>query len=164
MITVAGGKLTAYRSMAARVVDECQKAQGIKPTPATTENGPLPGGDFSEPFDQFKTRVEDLGVPPVEAERLAMLYGSEALTHFKENWGPAIEAEVAVKIEGALTLEDYWVRRGARSNFDDNGGMNALEPAAETMGKLLNWSDVEMKSQIEMCRQRRKKEMQVLES
>ncbi|MCP4750674.1 MAG: glycerol-3-phosphate dehydrogenase/oxidase [Proteobacteria bacterium] len=162
MITVAGGKLTAYRSMAQRVADQCQKALGIKPSPAATGIGPLPGGDFSEPFEHFKTRVESLGHQPAEAGRLAMLYGSEALTLFSEKSGPAVEAEFAVKTEGALTLEDYWVRRSARSNFDDNGGMDALEPAAEVMGNLLNWSQAEKNGQIESCQKRRQKEMSIL--
>jgi glycerol-3-phosphate dehydrogenase len=162
MITVAGGKLTAYRSMAKRVADQCQKALGMKPSPADTDTGPLPGGDFIEPFEQFRSRVADLGVPSVEAERLARLYGSEALTIFAEQSGPAVEAEFAVRAEGALTLEDYWVRRSARSNFDDDGGLASLEPAAGVMGHLLNWSEAQKNNQIELCRKRRQKEMSVL--
>jgi glycerol-3-phosphate dehydrogenase len=162
MITVAGGKLTAYRSMAMRVADQCQKDLGMKPTQVATEVGPLPGGDFSEPFEQLRKRVESLGVPSAEADRLAMLYGSEALTLFADGWGPAVEAEFAVKSEGALTLEDYWVRRSARSNFDDNGGMDALVSAADTMGTLLNWPEAEKNRQLELCRKRRQTEMSVL--
>jgi len=162
MITVAGGKLTAYRSMATRVADQCQKDLGMKPTPAATEVGPLPGGEFSEPFEQFRNKVETLGIPPTEADRLAMLYGAEALTLFSNGWGPAVEAEFAVKAEGALTLEDYWVRRSARSNFDDNGGMDALVPAAEVMGTLLNWSEAERNRQLELCRKRRQQVMSIL--
>jgi len=162
MISVAGGKLTSYRSMAKRVGDQCQKTLGKKPLPAPTDEGPLPGGDFSESFDQFKTKVEAFGIPSTDAERLARLYGSEALTLFSKKTGPAVEAEFAVKAEGALTLEDYWVRRSARSNFDDNGGMDALAPAAEAMGKLLNWSEAEKNDQIEICHNRRMKEMSIL--
>jgi len=164
MITVAGGKLTSYRSMAQRVGDRCQKTLGYKPSPAATDTGPLPGGDFSESFEQLRTRVESLGISPAEAERLAMLYGAEALTLFSEKSGPAVEAEFAVKTEGALTLEDYWVRRSARSNFDDNGGMDALEPTAEVMGNLLNWSEAEKNIQVEFCRKRRQKEMSILDT
>ena len=164
MITVAGGKLTSYRSMAQRVADRCQKALGIKPTPAGTDLEPLPGGDFSEPFDQLKARVETLGIQPVDAERLARLYGSEAIALFSETSGPAAEAEFAVRTEGALTLEDYWVRRSARSNFDDNGGMDALAPAAEVMGDLLNWSETEKSRQVDLCQKRRQKEMRILDT
>jgi glycerol-3-phosphate dehydrogenase len=162
MISVAGGKLTAYRSMAERVVDQCQETIGHKPAPAATAEEPLPGGDFSEPFNQLRSRVENIGLPSSEANRVAMLYGSEALTLFDRGWGPAVEAEQAVKVEGALTLEDYWVRRSARSNFDDNGGMDALEPAARTMADLLGWSETESERQITRCRERRHQVMSVL--
>jgi len=162
MITVAGGKLTSYRSMAQRVGDRCQEALGARSSPAATDVEPLPGGDFVESFQQLKARVEALGNSPVEAERLAQLYGSEAPTLFAETSGPAVEAEFAVKKEGALTLEDYWVRRSARSNFDDDGGMDALEPAAAAMGKLLSWSKAEESSQVEICRKRRQQEMSIL--
>jgi len=162
MISVAGGKLTSYRSMAERVGDECQKTLGMKPSPAGTDGEPLPGGDLGEPFEKFTVRVEALGLSPDEAQRLARLYGSEALTLFPEQSGPAVEAEFAVKKEGALTLEDYWVRRSARSNFDDNGGMDSFEPAAAAMGNLLKWSEAEKNNQIELCRKRRHKEMRIL--
>jgi glycerol-3-phosphate dehydrogenase len=162
MITVAGGKLTSYRSMAQRVGDRCQEALGVSPSPAATDLEPLPGGDFGEPFERLRGRVEALGISSVEAERLAQLYGSEALTLFAETSGPAAEAEFAVRQEGALTLEDYWVRRSARSNFDDDGGMDALESASEVMGNLLNWPEAEKHRQVELCRERRKKEMSIL--
>ena len=40
----------------------------------------------------------------------------------------------AVLHEGALTLEDYWVRRSARAWFDLDGGLAALAPAADADG------------------------------
>ncbi len=162
MITVAGGKLTSYRSMAERVADRCQLNLGLKPSPVKTALELLPGGDFNEPFDQFRLRIETFGIAPDEATRLAQLYGSDALKLFSERSGPAVEAEFAVKTEGALTLEDYWVRRSARSNFDKNGGMDALEPAAQVMADLLHWSDAEKDRQITQCRLRRQTEMSIL--
>ena len=162
MITVAGGKLTSYRSMAIRVTDRCEKTLGLKPSSALTDQEPLPGGDTNESFDELRQKVAKLGIETVEANRLAQLYGVEALTLFAEKTGPGVEAEFAVQVEGALTLEDYWVRRGARSNFDRNGGMDALEPAAAVMAKLLKWSESEKKDQIEYCRNRRTQEMSIL--
>lgn len=162
MITVAGGKLTAYRSMAERTVDKCQEALGVAVTSAPTDTEALPGGDFRETFEELKEKVESQGIKPDDAERLARLYGAEALALFAEETGPAVEAEFAVKVEGALTLEDYWVRRSARSTFDDNGGMAALELAAEMMGELLGWSEEEKNKQIDACRGRREKIMSIL--
>ena len=162
VVTVAGGKLTSYRSMAKRVGDRCQKTLGFKPSPPKTDQEPLPGGDFGETYEKLKEKVAALGIESGEANRLAQLYGAEALTLFSDSSGPALEADFAVKVEGALTLEDYWVRRSARSNFDKNGGMDALEPAAEVMKNLLNWTDTEKIDQIEHCRNRRHQEMSIL--
>jgi glycerol-3-phosphate dehydrogenase len=54
--------------------------------------------------------------------------------------------------EGALTLEDYWVRRSARAWFDHDAGLAAMEAAAPVMGELLGWSDEERARQIAACR------------
>jgi glycerol-3-phosphate dehydrogenase len=164
VVTVAGGKLTSYRSMAERVVDRCEERLGRRPTASRTADESLPGGDFAEPFEVLRGRVAALGLEAADAERAAMLYGSEALEVFSGGGGPAVEAEFAVRVEGALTLEDYWVRRSARAHFDQDGGLAALEPAAGRMARLLGWSDQERDRQIETCRRRRRRQMDVLVS
>jgi len=164
MIAIAGGKLTSYRSMASRLVDLCEKQLGRLPTRAHTENQPLPGGDFSDTLAVLMTKLEVLGLSPVEAERAARLYGSEALEIFAQGSGPAVEAAFAVTHEGALTLVDYWIRRSSRACFDDNGGMEALEPAADAMASLLGWTDQERQHQITICRQQREEDLQILKT
>jgi glycerol-3-phosphate dehydrogenase len=164
VVTVAGGKLTAYRSMAGRVVDRCEEKLGRKPTASRTADEPLPGGDLAEPLERLSARAEGFGLEAVDAERAVMLYGSEVLGLLGDGVGPAAEAEFSVKVEGALMLEDFWVRRSARANFDPDGGMAALEPAADRMARLLGWSDDERDRQIETCRRRRRRLMNVLKS
>ena len=70
-------------------------------------------------------------------------------------WTPAARAKkVACRsfyLDFTL-LEDYWVRRSARAWFDPDGGLGALEPAAEAMGELLGWSGEERRRQIASCR------------
>jgi len=121
VLSIAGGKLTAYRRMAERVVDEVETALGHKPRPCRTADEPLLGGD--------------------EASDIANVPG-----------GPAGQAAYAVTHEGALTLEDYWVRRSARAWFDLDAGMSKLEPAAQAMAPLLGWSDARKASEIAACR------------
>ncbi len=163
MLTIAGGKLTSYRSMAQRVADRCEKDLGRNPAPSKTGNEPLPGGDFAESFDRLKADVEKLGLSEIEAERAARLYGAEALDLFARRGGPNVEAEFAVKTEGAVILEDYWVRRSARSYFDDNNGLDALESASQKMAELLGWTEKYRKQQIDACRKTRDDMLAVLE-
>jgi glycerol-3-phosphate dehydrogenase len=164
MLTVAGGKLTSYRSMAERVADQCQKDLGRTPTASRTAEEPLPGGDFAGSFDDLKSKINGLGLTDIEAERAARLYGSDALDIFGRNGGPDVEAAFAVTHEGAVTLEDYWVRRSARIYFDDNNGIDALLPASEKMAEILGWTEDERLQQVEICRKKSKDIFKVLDS
>jgi glycerol-3-phosphate dehydrogenase len=78
VITIAGGKLTAYRRMAERVVDRCQERLGLRARHARTGDEPLPGGDFTGSVTSLARRLEAAGAGVDDAERLARLYGGEA--------------------------------------------------------------------------------------
>lgn len=162
VLSIAGGKLTSYRIMAQRVVDTCEERLGRKPSPSQTADEPLPGGDISGGLESIKDELTQLGLNSIEADRAAQLYGCEAPEVFAEEKGPAAEAEFAVTKEGALTLEDYWVRRSARARFDEEGGIGSLEPAAARMAGLLGWTDAERDRQIEDCKAKRAREMQAI--
>ncbi|MEO8114530.1 MAG: glycerol-3-phosphate dehydrogenase/oxidase, partial [Phenylobacterium sp.] len=144
MLSIAGGKLTAYRQMAERIVDMAEQALGRKVSKARTAEDPLVGGDL-DPAALINRLATEVGAPA--AERLVQLYGSEA---GEVTGGPASEARHAVLAEGALTLEDWWVRRSARAWFDDS--LEALAPAAAEMASLLGWSAAETGRQVEACR------------
>ncbi len=122
VLSIAGGKLTAYRKMAQRVVDQAETMLRRKPSACRTADEPLVGGDAA---------------PPGAGDN------------------PAVEARYAVLDEGALTLEDYWVRRSGRAWFDLDGGLAALDIAAKTMAPLLGWSTARTVEEIEGCRARR---------
>lgn len=159
VLTVAGGKLTSYRSMAERVVDKCEKRMGKKPAPPPTADMPLPGGDFTETIEGLRSRLESMGLGPTEAGRAARLYGSEALEIFAEGDDLSAEIRHAVECEGALTLEDYWVRRSARARFEIGGNPGLLTEAAECMGELMGWSESTRTEQVEHCRALRAEEL-----
>ena len=149
MVSIAGGKLTAYRQMAERVVDEVEKALGRKVTGCRTAKTPLVGGDF-EP-GAVRRALLSRGVPELRAERLMELYGDEAEAIESAGGDPPAEATHAVTAEGALTLEDYWVRRSARAWFDPDAGVAALPSAAEAMAALLGWSAGRTQAEIDAC-------------
>jgi glycerol-3-phosphate dehydrogenase len=147
MLSIAGGKLTAYRQMAQDVVDMVQKALGGKASKSVTATTPLVSGDVD--VGAVTQQLRKQGLVEFDAERLVQLYGSEAPDAVG---GPEVEAKRAVLFEGALKLEDYWVRRSARAWFDHDAGIGALEPAARAMGELLGWSDSEREQQVAACK------------
>jgi len=138
MITVAGGKLTAYRQMAERAVDACAAhLDGGKV--CTSHTGVLPGGGDTP--RAVVERLKGAGVAEDAASRLARLYGTEADGILADGGDAAAEVRHAVLNEGALRLADWWYRRSARAWFDpgDNGG--ALEHGAAEMARLLGWTE-----------------------
>jgi glycerol-3-phosphate dehydrogenase len=148
VVSIAGGKLTAYRRMAERVSDMVEERLGRRPSPCRTDVEPLPGGKVDPA--SMRRELEALGAAPAEAERLTGLYGAEARDVGVT--GPAAEAARAVLHEGALTLEDYWLRRSVRGLFTPDGGQAALEPAAQAMAPLLGWSQARTAEEIAACR------------
>ncbi len=163
MLTIAGGKLTSYRSMAERVVDRCEERLGRDITPATTAEEPLPGGDFSGTFQEHSSVVQAPGTAAEEADREIRRYGNEAVAGFAEPKGGAAEVQQAVVNEGALTLEDFWFRRSGRAHFGTETSRADLEESAAHMGELLGWSTAEQERQIEACRSKRDLEMSFLQ-
>jgi glycerol-3-phosphate dehydrogenase len=139
VLSIAGGKLTAYRMMAERIVDAVETRLGRKPQRAATETTPLPGGDVDP--KALAARIGD--------ERLVGLYGAEAELVAADGGDAAAEARHAVTREGAVSLEDWWVRRSARAWFDPD--LAALAPGAAAMAGLLGWSPDETARQIAAC-------------
>ncbi|WP_257548205.1 glycerol-3-phosphate dehydrogenase/oxidase [Sphingopyxis sp. DBS4] len=143
LVSIAGGKLSAYRAMAERVVDLVVERLGRNALPCSTAEVSLPGGS---------REVRLAGLDPLAAERLAGLYGDEANEILIAGGDVAAEAARAVTHEGAARLEDYWVRRSARAWFDEGAGLAALAPAAEAMGELLGWDDAMKAAELAHCR------------
>jgi glycerol-3-phosphate dehydrogenase len=157
ILSIAGGKLTAYRQMAERVVDQVEAELGRKVTASRTAEEPLPGGD-ADPAT-LRAALLGRGIDAPDADRLVGLYGGEVGEVLTGGGGPAAEATRAVLIEGALRLEDYWRRRSARAWFDPDAGMNALEAAAGAMAPLLGWSPNRTAEEIGHCRSQHLRDM-----
>lgn len=148
LISIAGGKLSAYRAMAEHVVDLAVTRLGKSALPCSTAAFPLTGGERTLSAGD----IERLSDDAADADRLARLYGDEAPGVVADGGDVAAEARHAVTCEGALTLEDYWVRRSARAWFDARAGLDSLEPAARAMSRLLGWSEAERERQVALCR------------
>ncbi len=147
LVSIAGGKLSAYRAMAERVVDLVVERLGTTTLPCATADAPLPGGGHSVDYTlSGKTQLDDH-----DAERLVGLYGDEAGEIIATGGDVMAEAARAVTHEGAVTLEDYWVRRSARAWFDYGAGLASLAPAANAMGALLGWDETTKAAQVAHC-------------
>jgi glycerol-3-phosphate dehydrogenase len=157
MLTVVGGKLTTYRSMAAEVVDQAMRElrhRDGRPrhAEARTEEEPLPGGEVAD-LSQFRERGLELGIPAPSVDHLLRHYGTEAAGIFNLGGAdrrllrrllpphPAIEAEVihAVRRELAQTVEDVLVRRFHLFYEHPDQGTPAAQRVAELMGEELGW-------------------------
>ena len=149
LLSVGGGKLSAYRAMAERIVDTVIENHGFTAKPCTTAEVSLPGGSAV-------VLASDLpGVGDAQAERLARLYGAEAPSLLGGTGGDElVKAEVqhAVQKEGALRLEDYWARRSSRAWFDEGAGLPVLHAAAAAMAELLGWDDTRKAMETDNCR------------
>ena len=141
VLSVGGGKLSAYRAMAERIVDKLVRDNGFPAISCQTSERPLPGGDALPAGSSAESRET----------RWRDLYGSEAATVSRYGAGLTAEVKFAVEHEGAVRLEDYWVRRSSRAWFDDNAGLDTLSPAADIMAELLSWSESRRKEEINHC-------------
>ena len=148
LLSVGGGKLSAYRAMAERIVDTVIENHGFAAKSCATADVPLPGGDAVMLFSDLT------GIGDIHAERLARLYGVEAPNLLGNAGGDELvtaEVQQAVQKEGALRLEDYWARRSSRAWFDEGAGLPVLKQAATAMAELLSWDDTRKAMEIENC-------------
>ncbi|MBX3272750.1 MAG: glycerol-3-phosphate dehydrogenase [Sandaracinaceae bacterium] len=177
LVTIAGGKLTTYRRMAAEVVDTAVRLLeltdgAMELEPARTDKAPLPGAR-GWPADDDHARVaeevEKAGHPHVPsdvARYLADTYGMRALelAHLVAKdralrarlveGRPEILAVVdwSVQEELAATVCDLMVRRTQLFYRDLDQGLGALPAVASRMAKLLGWDGAREAREIERYR------------
>ena len=146
MLSVGGGKLSAYRAMAERIVDKVIANHDFDALPCRTHQVPLPGGEREVSAASLSA------ASAVANERLARLYGTESTRILAAGADVAAEVTHAVESEGALRLEDYWARRSSRAWFDAGAGLPILEAAANVMAALLGWDAVRQQQEIDNCK------------
>jgi glycerol-3-phosphate dehydrogenase len=166
LVTIAGGKLTTYRRMAGRVVEELRDALGDPPVDRDrTHEVELPGtppGDAEAWVRQRLERLRKEGLAETTLARLAFLYGTQlddllALARDDPAWlaplgigVPAVRGEVrlAVEREMAHTLVDFMDRRAALLLFAPDSGLAGAAEAAAIMGEMLGWSEARRESEV----------------
>jgi len=163
VVTLAGGKLTGYRPMAAATLARAAEQAGLR-LADPGEEPPLAGGDFAGGLGALEAalRREAPDLSGDAAVRLARLYGSEArevLALGSQPLAPgapvvAGEIDWAVGHEGACRLEDVHYRRTRAALYDPAARDAVVEPAALRMAALLGWSDARREEEIAAVRAR----------
>ncbi|MDQ6872133.1 MAG: glycerol-3-phosphate dehydrogenase/oxidase [Gemmatimonadota bacterium] len=124
VISVAGGKLTTYRSMAAEVVDLVQRALGHTRQRAATDSTELPGADREKKIGQLQRDDPSLATPLVEG----LPYTGAHLVY-------------GVTAEMAQTVSDLLIRRTHLAFETRDHGSSLAPRAALIVGPLLGWDD-----------------------
>ena len=168
MITIAGGKLTGFRTMAMTVLDFVAERLGRSLGPSPRPDA-IPGGDLPSTLDAHAASVAAAaGLERPLADRLVRLYGSEttqvlALGHQTIVPGGRVvagEVQWAVQVDGALTLEDLIYRRTRAAWYTPAERDDLLAPAASRMGDLLGWDNARTAAEIDAVRIRFASELQ----
>ncbi len=178
MVTVAGGKLTTYRRMAAEVVDRAVDVLRMsgrsvdRLRSASTDQEPLPGAvgwPEDDDLDQVTAQILKASNQRLNSTTAAMLAGTygmlamdiavmagqrPGLAEFLIPGRPEVLAQVewAVSRELAATVEDFMVRRTPLYFKDRDQGLGALEQVAGHMGAMLGWSDERIRSEKDSYR------------
>ena len=164
LISVAGGKYTTYRVMAADAVDAAARNLAGRIPPSCTAEIPLVGADGFRPAwnRRFKTAAE-WGLTTSQTENLLRRHGTnldEVLSMLKERPDLsstlpgsedylAVEVTYAARFEGALHLDDVLTRRTRLSIESWDRGMAATKQVAELMGSELGWDEETISREIQ---------------
>jgi glycerol-3-phosphate dehydrogenase len=163
LVSVLGGKITAYRAVAKDAVNTVCRKLGVKAA-CTTAEVPLPGAPAVSQ-QKMANAARESSLPLNTVRHLAALYGSrfsQVLKSVENNkrggqrlcpHTPDILAQVehSVKEESALTVADFLLRR-TNAGLMSCQGLDAVETVAHEMGRLLKWSQAEQRRQVEEYR------------
>jgi glycerol-3-phosphate dehydrogenase len=165
LVSVLGGKITAYRAVARDVVNMVCRKLKVE-AECTTAEVPLPGAPAVSQ-EKMANAARESSLPLNTVRHLAALYGSrysrvlDLVQHDKRGGQrlcphtPDILAQVehSVKEESALTVADFLLRR-TNAGLMSCQGLDAVDAVAQEMGRLLKWSQAEQRRQVEDYRAR----------
>ena len=156
LISIAGGKYTTYRVMAADAIDAAIEELPMRVAASITEEVPLLGADgYFAMRNQEESLATEYGLHPYRVRHVLDRYGSM----IRDVLGPGLEdralldtvpgapdylmAEIryAVTHEGALHLEDVLTRRTRISIEYADRGVDSAPAVAALIADVLGWDD-----------------------
>ncbi|MBM5717395.1 glycerol-3-phosphate dehydrogenase/oxidase [Listeria innocua] len=172
LITMAGGKLTGYRKMAEKLLDDVSKTlskeTGKKYKPVQTKHLPISGGDIggSEQLEAFLSKKAKegnnrFGWTLEEGREIAKRFGSnidQLFTYAQEHKDQnettlpnSLYAELRYSIqhEAVTTPIDFLLRRTGYLLFDMPYLLEWKDAVVDEMAKQFHWSDDVKQTYIE---------------
>jgi glycerol-3-phosphate dehydrogenase len=171
LITIAGGKLTGYRKMAERVVDQVIAMGEFPQVAARTDRIKLTGGGFDKAadlkhyIDELARRFQNIQVGKELASELVYRYGTHAskILEIMENMQLAdgqntfdrmevkasAEARYCIEHEMAVHLSDFFIRRTGYLLFKRNAVPLCKDAVRDVFAERLNWDAVQHSLQQE---------------
>ncbi|MBC2313739.1 glycerol-3-phosphate dehydrogenase/oxidase [Listeria welshimeri] len=172
LITMAGGKLTGYRKMAEKLLDDVSKTltkeTGKKYKPVQTKHLPISGGDIggSEQLESFLSKKAKegnnrFGWTLEEGREIAKRYGSnidQLFTYAQEHKEQEestlpnslyAELRYSIQHEAVTTPIDFLLRRTGYLLFDMPYLLEWKDAVIDEMAKQFHWSDEVKKTYIE---------------
>lgn len=163
MISVAGGKLTGYRKMAERVVDQVcdffKREHGVVFDICHTSTLPISGGEF-EGVKKYESRLQwfikkgiDIGIDQKVASKLVNIYGCNVMEIYRlmqeHKQKTAYEMPIhlvamlqyAIEKEQIATPVDFLFRRTGMLLFDLNNAKKWRVPIINYMNDVFLWSE-----------------------
>jgi glycerol-3-phosphate dehydrogenase len=169
LVTVAGGKYTTYRVMAADAVDAAARNLPGRVPPSCTDQVPLWGAaGFAGAWNRRERLAAESGLHVTRIEHLLGRYGTgigevlELIEQRPELARPlrgadtylAAEVVYAAADEAALHLEDVLTRRTRISIETFHRGVESAPAAARLMADVLGWSEATVEREVEHYRAR----------
>ena len=159
LMSIVGGKLTTYRSLAEECVDQIFRKLGRRSPRCETARQHLPGAvGFLEFAEEFSYN-EDLYTPEIR-DRWLRIYGSRAtevvqlaasdpdLSRIISKDTIAAEIVFAFDRELAKTLADCFLRR-TMIGLNADRGLSDVEAAAEVAQRHLGWSQDRTRREVD---------------
>ncbi|TDE15117.1 glycerol-3-phosphate dehydrogenase/oxidase [Jiangella asiatica] len=169
MVSIAGGKYTTYRVMAADAINAASVDLRGRIAPSITDKVPLLGADgYHALVNQAERLADEHGLHPHRVRHLLDRYGSlvhEVLALAEDRPellepipGAAdylqVEVVYSVTHEGALHLTDVLTRRTRASIEYPDRGITAAEPVARLMAQTLGWDEKTIAREVELYAER----------
>ena len=160
LVSIIGGKLTTYRSLAEQTVDKIARSNRLKLPPCRTRDTDLPG---AWGIDRARDQLLELGVlSDAGVERLLHVYGGRAAavadlarteagcsgTVDTDKRVLAAEVVFAMREEFAVTLTDIVFRR-MMIGLDADQGRSMYPEVAAIAATVAGWSPEQQAQQLE---------------